>query len=78
MDNKNDKFKSTAKRYMETDIIAKLAVDLNISENEAMDKFYHSLMYTWFLDDEQYGIAREGVDAMVARVINELNGGKPY
>ena len=62
-----------AKRYIETDVIAKLAQERNIAEKEAMALFYNSTTYQWFADD-QYGIAREGVDAILCRVMNELDG----
>jgi len=65
--------KEIAKRYIETDVIAKLAQERNISEKEAMALFYNSTTYQWFADD-QHGIAREGVDAILCRIMNELNG----
>jgi len=65
--------KEIAKRYIETDVIAKLAQERNITEKEAMALFYNSTTYRWFADD-QHGIAREGVDAILCRVVNELDG----
>ena len=65
--------KEIAKRYIETDVIAKLAQERNITEKEAMALFYNSTTYQWFADD-QHGIAREGVDAILSRVMNELDG----
>ena len=65
--------KEIAKRYIETDVIAKLAQERNITEKDAMALFYNSTIYRWFADD-QHGIAREGVDAILCRVVNELNG----
>ena len=62
-----------AKRYIETDVIAKLAQEKDIAEKEAMALFYNSTTYQWFADD-QHGIAREGVDAILYRVVNELDG----
>ena len=65
--------KAMAKRLMETRIIAKLALARKISEKEAMRLFYGSISYKLFTDDS-IGIAREGVDAMLCRVENELDG----
>jgi len=62
-----------AKRLMETRIIAKLSESKNISEKEAMSLFYNSSTYKWFADDN-IGIAREGADAILCRVLNELDG----
>jgi hypothetical protein len=64
---------AVAKRYMETHVIAKLALEKNVSERKAMDLFYNSTTYKWFADDS-YEVAREGPDAVFYRVLNELNG----
>ena len=66
--------KEIAKRYIETEVIAKLSQDKSITEKEAMDLFYNSTTYQWFADD-RHGIAREGVDAILCRVMDELNHG---
>jgi len=50
-----------------------LAQERSITEKEAMALFYNSTTYQWFTDD-QYGIAREGVDAIFGRAVNELDG----
>ena len=68
-----DKYKDTAKRIMETRIIAMLSQTKGLSEQEAMAAFYNSAVYQWFADDA-YGIAREGADAMLCRVLGELEG----
>lgn len=65
--------KEIAKRYIETDVIAKLAQDKGITEKEAMALFYNSTTYQWFANDD-HGIAREGADAIFCRVISELIG----
>jgi len=65
--------KVLAKRLMETRVIAMLAQANKISEKEAMRLFYNSVTYKWFADDS-IGIAREGADAILCRVINELDG----
>ena len=65
--------KKTAKRLMETRVIAKLATSRAIPEKEAMDLFYNSTTYKWFADDS-YSVAREGADAVFYRVSSELNG----
>lgn len=65
--------KEIAKRYIETGVIAKLANDKSVSEKEAMALFYNSTTYQWFADD-RHGIAREGIDAIFCRVVNELDG----
>jgi hypothetical protein len=56
---------------METQIIAKLADELKLAEQDAMRVFYSSKTYRWLIDDE-VGIAREGVDAIFCRILNEL------
>ena len=63
----------TAKRLMETRVIAMLAESKDIGEKEAMRMFYESVTYKWFADDST-GVAREGTDAVFCRVINELDG----
>lgn len=65
--------KKSAKRLMETRIIAKLAASKGITEKEAMNLFYNSTTYKWFTDDS-YSVAREGADAVYYRVLSELNG----
>ena len=65
--------KDIAKRIMETRIIAMLSLERNIPEKEAMSQFYNSVVYRWFIDDA-YGIAREGADAVLCRVLGELDG----
>jgi len=65
--------KEVAKRLMETRIIAMLAQEKGFSEKEAMRLFYNSVTYRWFADDA-YGVAREGADAILYRVLNELDG----
>ena len=65
--------KEIAKRLMETRVIAMLAKEKGFSEKEAMRLFYNSVTYRWFADDK-YGVAREGVDAILYRVLNELDG----
>ena len=65
--------KDTAKRLMETRIIAMLSQEKNIPEKEVMSQFYNSVVYKWFIDDS-CGIAREGADAVFCRVLSELDG----
>jgi len=65
--------RETAKRLMETRVIAMLAQEKGVSEKGAMRLFYNSVTYRWFADDA-YGVAREGVDAILCRVLNELDG----
>ena len=65
--------KEIAKRYIETDVIARLAKEKNIADKDAMALFYSSTTYQWFADDK-HGIAREGIDAILCRVVNELDG----
>ena len=67
------KQKDTAKRLMETRIIAMLSQEKKVSEKEAMSQFYNSVVYRWFIDDS-CGIAREGADAVFYRVLGELDG----
>ena len=64
--------KEIAKRYIEADVIAKLSRYKGITEKEAMALFYNSTTYQWFADD-RHGIAREGVDAILCRIITELD-----
>ena len=65
--------KEMAKRLIETRVIAKLAQSRGVSEKEAMRLLYSSTSYKWFADDS-CGIAREGADALLCRVENELDG----
>ncbi|MCL2627662.1 MAG: hypothetical protein FWD44_03045 [Oscillospiraceae bacterium] len=63
----------TAKRLMETRVIAMIAENKEVGEKEAMRMFYESVTYKWFADDST-GVAREGADAVFCRVISELDG----
>lgn len=65
--------KAVAKRYIETEVISKLAESKNIDIKKAIAMLYGTKTYKWFADDA-HGIAREGVDAIYCRVVNELDG----
>jgi len=65
--------KEVAKRLMETRVISMLAQEKGLSEKEAMRLLYSSVTYKWFSDDTT-GVAREGADAILYRVLNELDG----
>jgi len=54
-------------------VITKLAREKGVSEKEAMRLFYGTVTYKWFADDS-HGIAREGADALLCRVLSELDG----
>jgi hypothetical protein len=62
------------KKTMEIKIISLLAKELHKSEKEALEIFYRSRTYKWFCDDYNYGIAREGSEAIFVRVLSEYNG----